>query len=39
VIVCGPAIMVAREGWQGAVETIGPALTAACELADRLCGA
>jgi lysophospholipid acyltransferase (LPLAT)-like uncharacterized protein len=37
VIVCGPAIAVTREGWQEAVATIGPALTAASELADRLC--
>jgi lysophospholipid acyltransferase (LPLAT)-like uncharacterized protein len=37
VIVCGPAIAVTREGWQDAMATIGPALTAASELADRLC--
>jgi len=39
VIVCGPAIAVTREGWQDAVAAIGPALTAASELADRLCRA
>jgi lysophospholipid acyltransferase (LPLAT)-like uncharacterized protein len=37
VIVCGPAIAVTREGWQDALATIGPALSAASELADRLC--
>jgi lysophospholipid acyltransferase (LPLAT)-like uncharacterized protein len=39
VIVCGPAIKVGREGWQDALAAIGPALTAASELADRLCQA
>jgi lysophospholipid acyltransferase (LPLAT)-like uncharacterized protein len=39
VIVCGPAITVTRNEWQDAVAAIGPALTAASELAERLCRA
>ncbi len=39
VIVFGPAISVPREGWQEAVAVIGSALTAASEVADRLCQA
>ncbi|HEX5327438.1 MAG TPA: lysophospholipid acyltransferase family protein [Acetobacteraceae bacterium] len=39
VVVCGPAITVARNGWQDAVEVIDAALTAAADQADRLCRA
>jgi lysophospholipid acyltransferase (LPLAT)-like uncharacterized protein len=39
VVVCLPTIAVARDGWQDAVPTIGAALTAAAERADRLCAA
>ncbi len=37
VLVCRPAIAVAREGWRDAAPLIGEALTAAAEHADRLC--
>ena len=39
VVVCGPLIQVPRTAWQEAVPTIGAALTAAAERADRLCPA
>jgi lysophospholipid acyltransferase (LPLAT)-like uncharacterized protein len=39
VVVCLPTIAVGRDGWQDAVPTIGAALTAAAEQADRLCAA
>ncbi len=39
IVVCRPAITVAREGWREAVPVIGAALSAAAEQADRLCPA
>ena len=39
VVVCLPTIAVPRGEWQGAVATIGAAMTAAAEQADRLCRA
>jgi lysophospholipid acyltransferase (LPLAT)-like uncharacterized protein len=39
VVVCGPLIHVTRKGWTDAVPAIGAALTAAADLADRLCEA
>lgn len=39
VVVCGPLIHVTRKGWADAVPAIGAALTAAADLADRLCQA
>ncbi len=39
VVVCGPAIVVAREGWREATTVIGAALSAAADEADRLCPA
>jgi lysophospholipid acyltransferase (LPLAT)-like uncharacterized protein len=39
VVVCGPLIHVTRKGWADAVPAIGAALTAAADLADRLCRA
>src|SRR5271165_1359913 len=39
VIVCGPAILVPREGWQAALPAITAAIDAATETADRLCAA
>ncbi len=38
VLVCGPAIHVARDGWAAALPSIEVALTAAVDEADRLCG-
>ena len=37
VVVCGPVIPIAREGWEDALGTIDAAITAACDDADRLC--
>ena len=37
VLVCGPAILVPREGWEAALPVIAAALTQAVETADRLC--
>jgi hypothetical protein len=39
VVVCLPTIAVGRDSWQDAVPTIGAALTAAADRADRLCAA
>lgn len=38
VVVCGPAIPIARTGWEQAVGRIGIALTVAAEAADRMVG-
>jgi lysophospholipid acyltransferase (LPLAT)-like uncharacterized protein len=37
IVVCRPAIPVAREGWRDSVPIIGAALSAAADEADRLC--
>lgn len=39
VIVCGPPIVVGRDGWEAALPAIEAALTAAADEADRLCPA
>jgi lysophospholipid acyltransferase (LPLAT)-like uncharacterized protein len=39
VLVCEPPILVPRHGWEASLPTIGTALTAAVERADRLCRA
>lgn len=39
IVVCRPAIIVAREDWRDAVPAIGAALTEAADEADRLCSA
>jgi lysophospholipid acyltransferase (LPLAT)-like uncharacterized protein len=39
VVVCLPTIAVGRDSWQDAVPTIGAALSAAADRADRLCAA
>ncbi|WP_264711918.1 lysophospholipid acyltransferase family protein [Limobrevibacterium gyesilva] len=38
VLVCGPAILVPRDGWQESLPQIAKALSDAADAADRLCG-